>query len=133
MTEPAKPKVLLADDEGHIRLMMKSVLQRMNCEIAGEAKNGQEAVELFRKAKPDITLLDINMPLKTGEEALKEIMAEFPGAFVIMLTSLSDSEVVEKCIEHGAANYILKDTPIKEIQTMIRDTWSEFKKGKQHG
>ena len=69
------------------------------------------------------------MPIKTGDEALKEIMTEFPDAFVIMLTSVADVEDVEKCLEMGASNYIRKDTSINEIKKIIKETWSLVKRG----
>ena len=128
MAEKHKIRVGLADDETHIRMLMKRVFMSMNCEIAGEAKNGSEAVELFRKEKPDMMFLDINMPIKTGIEALKEIITEFPDAFVVMLTSVADMESVEKCIDAGAANYIRKDTPLNELKEIVKETWNMLKK-----
>jgi two-component system chemotaxis response regulator CheY len=123
MTQSRKPRVLLADDEPHIRMLIKTVMRSMNCEVIGEALNGNEAIELFKKEKPDLLMLDINMPLRTGEEALKEIMTEFPDAFVIMLTSVSDLESVENCLSLGASNFIRKDTPIQEMKKIIKETW----------
>ncbi|MDM8524065.1 response regulator transcription factor [Desulfococcaceae bacterium HSG8] len=123
-----KARVVLADDEAVVRLIMKKVMKGMNCEIVGEAKNGQEAVDLFREKNPDILLLDINMPFKTGKEALKEIIREFPDSFVIMLTSLADTETVEDCLKLGAANYIRKDTRLEDMKKIIRTTWAAFKK-----
>ena len=128
MTDTKKPRILLADDEAHLRLLMKTVMKSLNCEIVGEAKNGIEAVELFKKEKPDLLLLDINMPIKTGEDALKEIIDEFPDAFIIMLTSTADMETVENCLAYGAANYIRKDTPIEEMKKIIKETWAIYKK-----
>ena len=128
MTNPQKPRILLADDEIHLRMLMKKVMTSMNCEIVGEAKNGMEAVELYKKEKPDLLLLDINMPVKTGEEALKEIVEEFPDAFIIMLTSFADMESVENCLNLGASNYIRKDTPLDEIKKIIKETWALVKK-----
>lgn len=129
--ETRKPRVIIADDEGHIRAMMKAVMNSMQCEIAGEAANGEEAVNLFKKEKPDLLLLDINMPIKTGEEALKEIIEDFPDALVIMLTSVADMESIENCINLGAANYIRKDTPLTEIKNAVRETWRTFKRSKE--
>ncbi len=128
MTNPQKPRILIADDEIHLRMLMKKVMTSMNCEIVGEAKNGIEAIELYKKEKPDLLLLDINMPVKTGEEALKEIIEEFPDAFIIMLTSLADMESVENCLNLGASNYIRKDTPLDEIKKIIKETWALVKK-----
>lgn len=119
--ETVKNRVVLVDDEDHIRLLIKTLVLSMNCEVVGEGRNGVEAISLFRDKKPDLMLLDINMPLKTGEEALTEILGEFPAARIIMLTSLSDMETVTKCIAGGAVNYIRKDTPLQEIKSMIAE------------
>lgn len=115
----AKKSVVLVDDEHHIRLLLKTAINAMGCEVVAEGKNGNEAIRLYREKRPDLLLLDINMPEKTGEEALATIMAEFPEALVVMLTSVSDTTTVENCLVTGAANYIRKDTPLAEIKAMI--------------
>jgi two-component system chemotaxis response regulator CheY len=120
-----KFRVVIADDENHIRMFIKSVIKTMGAEITGEARNGVEAVEMYRNTKPDIVLMDINMPQKTGEEALSEIISEFPDACVVMMTSVSDIETVQSCIEKGASNYIRKDTPIDQIKEIIRETLAD--------
>jgi YesN/AraC family two-component response regulator len=130
MAQTEKPRVLIADDEKYIRGFLRVLISRMDCEVAGEATNGQEAIELFKEEKPDLLLLDINMPFKTGEEALQEIMSQFPDAFVIMLTSVVDLESVKKCIDLGAANYILKNTPVKDIIRIVKETWQTFQQKK---
>lgn len=124
-------KILLADDDVTIRKLFGKRLSAMGHEIVGEAANGQEAVDLFRKSRPDVLLLDINMPVKNGVVALREIMDEFPDACVIMATSFQDVELVEDCITAGAANYISKDSPKEKIKEVIEDTWSDFNKGNQ--
>ncbi len=121
-----RPTVVISDDEMHIRALISTVMTSMNTDIAGMAKNGNEAIELYRRERPNLLLLDVNMPVKTGDETLQEIMLEFPDAFVIMLTSVSDIETVKKCLRLGAANYILKDTPIAEMRTIIKQTWASF-------
>jgi two-component system chemotaxis response regulator CheY len=123
MTDALKPRVMIADDEAHTRVFLKAILNAMNCQVVAEATNGTEAVEVFRRVKPQLLLLDISMPFKTGDEALREIVAEFPNAFVVMLTSVADIETIEKCLESGAANYIRKDTPVDEISSIIKETW----------
>lgn len=124
-----KFRVVIADDESHIRMFIKSVLKTMGAEIAGEARNGNEAIEIYRNTKPDILLMDINMPQKTGEEALSEIIAEFPDACVVMMTSVSDIETVQNCIEKGASHYIRKDTPIDQIKEIILETLQANREG----
>lgn len=130
MTAENKISVLIVDDEAHIRTLFKTVMSSMNIAVIGEAQNGEEAVAIFKAQKPDIVLLDINMPVKDGTEALKEIMAEFPEAFVVMMTSVSDMEIVEKCIDLGAAHYIRKDTPLQAIKEMIKEAWDAYNKSK---
>jgi two-component system, chemotaxis family, chemotaxis protein CheY len=122
-----KPQVLLVDDETHVRHYMKSILTKMNCDVIGEGQNGTEAVELYKKHIPNLIFLDVNMPGKNGNEALMEIIAEFPKAFVIMLSSVSDMETVKKCIELGARNYILKSASLNEIKLAIKESWDEYR------
>lgn len=127
MSEKKKLTVLIADDEAHIRLMLKTIMKSMNTDVVGEAKNGSEAVEIYKNQKPDISLFDINMPVMTGLDALQEIIKEYPDAFIIMMTSVANAETVEKCIECGASGYILKDTPLQEMKEMIKEAWKEYK------
>lgn len=115
-------RVILADDEFHLRAFIAALLKKMNYTVVAQATNGQEAVALYRQHKPDLIMLDINMPVKNGEEALKEIRAEFPAARVIMLTSVVDEQQVASCLAAGAANYIRKDSPAAEIQALIAAT-----------
>ena len=135
MSPKRKPRVLIADDEAHVRALIKRIVLSLGFELAGEVSNGKDAVEIFRAVQPDLLLLDINMPLKTGYDALKEIMDEFPRALVIMLTSVADYESVEACLGYGAANYILKDNPIRKIREIIHGTLVERlkKAGKDDG
>ncbi len=126
MDEKSRIRVMIADDESHIRLLIKTVMKSIEAEVVGEAQNGQEAVEKYSQLKPDITLLDINMPTKDGITALQEIMAMSPRAFVVMMTSVSDLETVERCLELGASHYIRKDTPIEEMKRMLKEAWDEY-------
>lgn len=131
-TNPRKITVLIADDESHIRILLRKVMESMGCQIVGEAANGSEAVELFRKTQPMLTLLDINMPVMTGKEALSLIIREFPSAIVIMLSSLSAMDIVKDCLELGATNYIRKDTPIAELKLHIKETWNDIIQDRKH-
>lgn len=127
------PKVVVADDEPHIRMLMKAVLARAGFEIAAEAKNGQEAIEAVREHRPDVLLLDINMPRMSGEEALPAILEICPDIAVIMLTSVTDRMTVENCFDIGAANYLRKDTPVQEISHQVLKTWKEWTEGEVEG
>lgn len=127
MTSKKKIRVLIADDETHVRKYIRAVMERMNAEVIGEATNGREALEMFSQTKPHLLLLDINMPVKSGKTVLKEVMGRFPKAFVIMLTSLVDPETVEDCISLGASGYIRKDVGIDEMQAIIKQAWQNYK------
>lgn len=120
------PTVVVADDEPHIRMMMKVVLMRAGFDVVAEASNGREAVEQCRLLRPDIVLLDINMPIMNGDEALAEILKDVPDVAAIMFTSVADSMTVERCVGMGAANYLRKDAPVQQISEMVRQTWQEW-------
>jgi len=122
-----KIRVIVVDDETHVRTLIKSVISSMNCDIVGEAGNGRDAVSLFDKLKPHIMLLDINMPLKSGKQALADIKQKYPSACIIMLTSLTDRETIEDCIELGATGFIRKDLPIDEMREVIKKTWKTYR------
>ena len=123
MTEKRKIRALLADDESHVRLFVKSLLTTMGCQVVAEAANGQEALDLFDKTNPDLVLLDINMPVMDGITTLTELRRKNDKVAIVMLTSLAGSDVVDQCLELGA-NYLLrKDLPVGELRQEIKDTW----------
>ncbi len=126
-----RPNVLIVDDEEHIRKLMKVVINSIGYKVVGEANNGEDALNIFKLLKPDILLLDINMPIKTGEEVLEEVIKHFPNTVVIMLTSVSDLESVQNCIKLGSRGYIRKDTPITKIGVIIKNTWQTFLSAKK--
>lgn len=126
MAKAKKVRVMLVDDEDHIRLFMSKVLATMGAEVVAEAGNGMEALKLYQQHQPDITLMDINMPVMNGADALKQLMEDHPDAFVIMLTSLHTADVVQDCLTTGAANYIRKDLPLPEIKNQIKEAWREY-------
>ena len=123
MTEKRKVRVVLADDEAHVRLYVKTVLKSMGCEVVGEASNGEEALALFEQLSPDLVLLDINMPVMDGITALKALRAKSDKVAIVMLTSLASADVVEQTLEAGANYHLRKDLPMKELKEEIRDTW----------
>ena len=115
-------RVLLADDEVHIRYLIRSLILAEGFTVVGEANNGEDALTLYRKHRPDLTLMDINLPLKTGDAVLAEIMRDDPDAKVVMLTMVADAETVKRCLELGAVNYILKSNPVDVIRRMLWET-----------
>jgi two-component system chemotaxis response regulator CheY len=118
-TSKPHPRLVLADDEPHVRVVLKAVLKGTGAEIVGEAANGAEALEQYRRLRPDLLLMDLNMPVMTGVEALQELRREFPDARVLILSSMTDRESVENCLDLGAVNYLRKDCSHEEIREVI--------------
>ncbi len=120
---PASPSctVVLADDDLTSRWLLRGVLRRLGFLLVAEATNGAEAVAAVTRTKPDIVLLDVCMPLRTGPDALPAIMAAHSEAKIVMLTSMADEATVVDCIEKGAVDYLRKDTPIDEISRVLNE------------
>ncbi len=127
MSEEIKPRVLVIDDEESVRIWLKGLLVSLGCEIAGEAKNGQEGVELFKRERPDLVLLDLEMPVMKGTTALDYILVEDPDAHVIMLTSVSDTKLIYERLEAGAQYYLPKHDPPEKIQAALREQIEKLK------
>jgi two-component system chemotaxis response regulator CheY len=117
---PFDGKILLADDEAHIRKFVGLVLRQLGSPTIIEAANGAQAVELYQSERPDLVLLDVNMPEVDGLQALEQIHAIDPDCAVIMLTSLTTRSIIARAAELGAVNYIRKDTPKDEILATLR-------------
>ncbi|MCM3237577.1 response regulator [Heyndrickxia oleronia] len=91
-----------------MRVTLTNMLKKANHVVIGEAENGREAVELYRKLKPEIVTMDITMPEMTGLDAVKEIKKEFPDAKIVMCSSMGQQKMVMDAIEAGAKDYIVK-------------------------
>ena len=114
--------VLIVDDEPHIRKYIGLILRKFGNPTIVEAANGEEAMSLFPQHNPDLVLLDVNMPMMDGLQCLERLHAEHPDALVVMLTSLATRNVVERCLELGAVNFVRKDTPKDVMAKVLADT-----------
>ncbi len=117
-----KGSVLLVDDEAHIRKFIGLVLRQFSIPRLLEAGNGEEALEIYTRERPDLVLLDVNMPKMGGLETLKQLRLLNPDCVVVMLTSLATRQTIEEAAELGATNYIRKDTPKEEIAKALQET-----------
>ena len=120
---------LIVDDEPHLRMYMKLVLKQIGFRTFHEAGNGQEAIDIYKLRKPHLVLMDVNMPVKEGMEALEEIIEFDEDAVVVMATSVASRQAVETSVELGASYYIRKDTPkdeiVEELNRLVEDIWGE--------
>src|SRR5258705_7775696 len=101
-------RVLIADDAAFMREMLRDILTDGGYEVVGEAADGNEAVSAFAKHNPDLVTLDIVMPRKSGLEALREIIANHPGACVVMCSALGQEALVMEALEAGPRHIIVK-------------------------
>jgi two-component system, chemotaxis family, chemotaxis protein CheY len=102
------PRVLIVDDAAFMRMMLKNILTKSGYEVAGEAANGNEAVERYKDLLPDLVTMDITMPEMDGLQALKAIKAIDPKAKIIMASAMGQQSMVIEAIQSGAVDFIVK-------------------------
>lgn len=116
-----KIKILLVDDHTVLREGMRKLLENdKDFEVVGEASDGEEAVEIVSKLKPDVVLMDIVMPTLNGIEATKRIKQTSPATSVLILTAYDDTAYILGLLEAGACGYLLKHDRVSEIKGAIR-------------
>ncbi len=115
-------KILLADDQVLFVQSLKIVIESLgeDLQICGIAENGQQAIELAAKLKPDLILMDIRMPVLDGVQAAREILKNQPEILIIVLTTFDDDAYVTEAIDIGAVGYLLKDRPPEHLLAAIR-------------
>ncbi len=114
-------RVLLADDQALVRAGFRMILKgEPGIEVAGEAGDGAEAVELAHKIRPDVVLMDIRMPGVDGIEATRRIVIDDTSPRVLVLTTFDLDEVVYEALRAGASGFLLKDAPEERLVSAIR-------------
>jgi DNA-binding NarL/FixJ family response regulator len=124
--ENPRVRVLIADDEAHIRALLGTIISQLGGEVVALAGDGEDAIRLYEQHRPDLSLLDINMPRLNGDVVVARIMKINPEALVIMLTAQDSVDSVRQCIDLGARNYILKSNPAEKIFELIKSSWAEY-------
>lgn len=116
-------RILLVDDHEMVRIGVSAYLQAQpDMEVIGEAVNGEEAVQLALKLRPDVILMDMVMPVMNGAEATEAIIRDWPEAKIMIVTSFLDDDKVYPALKAGAVSYILKTSKASRIADSIRET-----------
>ena len=119
---PAKARVLLVDDHALLRTGVANIInQEPDLRVVAEAGNGVDAIAAFERHRPDVTLLDLRMPVMDGVEVVRRIRERDPKARVIVLTTYDTDDEISRALKAGAKAYVLKDISADDLVTCIRD------------
>ena len=123
-------KVIAADDEPFIREALKEMIPwgELGCHLAETLKNGKEVVNAVEKYKPDIVILDIQMPLMTGMEAAQWIHENYPDIVVVLLTAYEDFKYAQQAIVFQVKRYVIKSNLFEELPKALEEISEELKK-----
>lgn len=120
--EHSRIRILIVDDHELLRRgLMATLNAEPDMEVVGAAANGREAVEQFRQHQPDMTLMDLKMPVMDGVEAIRAIREQWPAAKIVVLSTYEGDDDIFRALAAGAASYLLKDTLATELVRMIRE------------
>jgi len=121
MSERARIRVFSVDDHPLLREGIAAIINNQpDMSMVAQAANSQDAVEQFRKHKPDVTLMDLRLPDRNGIDTMIAIRSDFPDARVIILTTFEGDVDIKRALEAGARGYMLKSMPPKELVEVIR-------------
>jgi DNA-binding NarL/FixJ family response regulator len=116
-----KIRIMVIDDQAVVRQGFVSLINTVaDMEVIAQGINGQQAIDLYRQHKPDITLMDLRMPVMSGVDAIAKIQREFPDARIIVLTTYDGDEDIYRALQAGAQGYLLKDMFFEELEEAIR-------------
>src|SRR5437870_9764623 len=121
MTKGTQIRVLSVDDHPLLREGLAAIINNQpDMVLVAQASSAQEAIQQFRKHNPDVTLMDLRLPDKSGIDAMIAVRTEFPDARVVILTTFEGDMEIQRALEAGARGYVLKSTPPKELVELIR-------------
>lgn len=118
-------RLLIADDQTLMRDGLKTIFDlEEDIDVVGTAENGEQALEMTERLKPDVVLMDIRMPVMDGVECTRLIKKRFPEVLVVVLTTFDDDEYIIQALNYGASGYLLKDMPGDRLIQAVRDAVS---------
>ena len=121
MNLPNPIRILVVDDHPVVRQGLVGMLEEVrDLTVVGQARNGREAINIFRQQQPDVTLMDLRMPEMDGVDAITAICAEFHQARIIILSTFDSDEDIYRGLRSGAKGYLLKDAEPEELLAAIR-------------
>jgi DNA-binding NarL/FixJ family response regulator len=123
---PRPSNALIVDDEPHVRMLLRVLLKQLGIETVWDAGDGATALEQAEAHKPDVVLLDINLPQVGGLEVLARLKAAHPKMPVIVVSSQSTMKTVTQSRELGAEAYVLKHAPKSEVLQMLSDAFDNI-------
>ena len=112
-------RILVVDDSSTYRYSMRDILENAGHIVAGEAVNGAEAVEMYMELRPDITTLDITMPIMNGLDALKEIIGYDSDAKIVMVSATAQQETIAEALIHGAYDFFPKPLDPERVMLVL--------------
>jgi two-component system, chemotaxis family, chemotaxis protein CheY len=118
-------RILVADDAAFIREVLTQIIAKAGFQLVGEATDGAEAVTLALKEKPDVIIMDIVMPNKSGIQATQEILEKLPRTKIIACTTEGQESMVFKALEAGCCDYVTKPFKVQQMIDMIRHSASK--------
>ncbi len=114
-------RLLIADDHAVVRTGLQHLVSTFaDVELVGVAENGEEAVRMAGERRPDVVLIDLEMPVLDGTEATRRIVAAHPDVAVVVLTSFSDRDQILRALDAGAVGYVLKDAEPADLERAVR-------------
>ncbi len=114
-------RVLICDDSMFMRMMIKKVLLDQGHTVVAEAENGVQAVRQYKMHKPDLTTMDITMPIMEGIQAVQKIREEDPNAKIIMVTAIGQKAIMTEAIDAGASGFLIKPFEPSQVRQTIMD------------
>lgn len=130
MSSKPKPiRVLVVDDHPLLREGIAAlIINQLDIKLVAEASNGREGIEMFRSQRPDVTLMDLQMPDMSGVDAIIAIRSEFPEARIVVLTTYAGDVLAQRALKAGAQSYLLKGNVRKDLLDTIRAVHSGQKR-----